>query len=80
MTYTNTYTHTHTHTYAYDRASLVAQLIKNLPAVERIWVRSLGCEDPPEKEMVNYSSILAWDIPEEPGRLQSMGSQESDTT
>ena len=54
-------------------------MIKNLPAVERIWVPSLGWEDPPEKEMVNYSSILAWDIPEEPGRLQSMGSQESDT-
>ena len=75
-----TYTNIHTHTYAYDRASLVAQLIKNLPVMEKIWVRSLGWEDPPEKEMVNYSSILAWEIPEEPDRLQSKGSQESDMT
>ena len=46
------------------------------------WVRSLGQENPPEKEMVTSSSILAWEIPrtEEPGELQSMGSQESDMT
>ena len=42
-----------------------------------MWVRSLGQEDPLEKEMATYSSILAWEVPwtEEPGRLQSMGSQ-----
>ena len=43
----------------------------------QMWVRSLGREDPLEKEMATYSSILAWEVPwtEEPGRLQSMGSQ-----
>ena len=63
-------------------ASLVAQSIKNLPAMQEIWVQFLGQEDPLEKEMVTLSSILAWRIPwtEEPGGLQSMGSQESDTT
>ena len=63
-------------------ASLVAQLVKNLPAMQEIRVRFLGQEDPLEKEMATHSSILAWRIPwtEEPGRLQSMGSQESDTT
>ena len=64
------------------RASLVAQLVKNLPAMQETWVRSLGREDPLEKEMETHTSILAWRIPwtEEPGRLQSMGSHESDTT
>ena len=63
------------------RASLIAQLVKNLPAVQESWVRFLGHEDLLEKEMASHSSILAWRIPwtEEPGRLQSMGSQESDT-
>ena len=58
-------------------ASLVAQMVKNLPAVQEIQVRSLGREDPLEKEMGTHSSILAWRIPwtEEPGRLQSTGSQ-----
>ena len=58
-------------------ASLVAQLIKNLPAMQETWVLSLGQKDPLEKGMVTHSSILAWRIPgtEEPGRLQSMGSQ-----
>ena len=58
-------------------ASLVAQLVKNLPAVQDTLVRSLGWEDPLEKEMVTHSSILAWKIlwTEEPGGLQSMGSQ-----
>ena len=58
-------------------ASLVAQSIKNLPAVQETWVRSLGLEDPLEKEMATHSSILAWKISwaEEPGELQSMGSQ-----
>ena len=62
--------------------SLVTQLVKNLPAMQETWVRFLGQEDPLEKEMTIHSSILAWEIPwtEEPGRLQSMGSQELDTT
>ena len=59
------------------RASLVAQLVKNLPAVQETQVRSLGWEDPLEKEMATHSSILAWKISwtEEPGGLQSMGLQ-----
>ena len=59
------------------RASLVAQMEKSLPAVWETWVRSLGREDPLEKEMATHSSILAWRMPwtEEPGGLQSMGSQ-----
>ena len=58
-------------------ASLVAQLVKNLPAVQEIRVRSLGWEDPLEKEMATHSSILAWKISwtEEPCGLQSMGLQ-----
>ena len=54
-------------------------MVKNLPAVQETWVRSLGQEDPLEKETAAHSSVLAWEIPwtEEPGRLQSMGSQES---
>ena len=69
------------HTYLTDRASLVAQLVKNLPAVQETWVRFLGWEDPLEKEIATHSSILAWRIPwiEKPDRLQSMGLQESDT-
>ena len=56
--------------------------VKNLPAMQETQVRSLGQEDALEKEMATHSSILAWEIPrtEEPGRLQSMGSQESDVT
>ena len=52
-------------------------MVKNLPAVQESWVRSLGWEDPLEKEMATHSSILAWRIPwtEKPGRLQSIGSQ-----
>ena len=58
-------------------AFLIAQPVKNLPAVQETWVQSLGQEDPLEKEMATHSSILAWKIPwmEEPGGLQSMGSQ-----
>ena len=65
----------------YKRASLVAQRIKRLPAMQETRVQFLGWEDPLEKEMATHSSILAWRIPwtEEPDRLQSMGSQESDT-
>ena len=60
-----------------DRASLVAQMVKNPPAMREIQVRSLGREVPLEKEMATHSSTLAWKIPwtEEPCRLQSMGSQ-----
>ena len=52
-------------------------MVKRLPAVRETQVRSLGWEDPLEKEMATHSSTLAWKIPwmEEPGRLQSMGSQ-----
>ena len=58
-------------------ASLVAQMVKNLPAMWEIWVGSLGQEDPLEKGMATHSSILAWRIPwtEEPGGLRSMGLQ-----
>ena len=54
----------------------MAQMVKNLPAMQETWVRSLGQEDPLEKEMATHSSILAWRIPwtEEPGRLQFTGS------
>ena len=63
-------------------ASLIAQLVKNLPAMQETWVQFQGWEDRLEKEMAIHSSILAWKIPwtEEPGGLQSMGLQESDTT
>ena len=63
--------------------SLVAQLVKNLPVMQKIWVRFLGWEDPLEKEMATHSSILAWRIPVDRGAwqaIQSMGSEESDTT
>ena len=57
-------------------------MVKNLPAKLETQVQSLDQEDLLEKEMAIHSSILAWEIPqtEEPGRLQSMGSQESDMT
>ena len=55
----------------------VAQMLKNLPAMQVTWVQSLGQEEPLEKRIATYSSILAWRIPwtEEPGGLQFMGSQ-----
>ena len=55
-------------------ASLVVQMVKNLPAMQETWVQSLSGEDPLEKGMATHSSILAWKIPqtEEPGRLSSM--------
>ena len=61
----------------YSWASLVAQVVKNLPVMWEIWVRSLSWEDPLKKGMATHSNILAWRIPwtEEPGGLQSMGSQ-----
>ena len=63
--------------FALEKSSLVAQTVKRLSAMQEIQVRSLGWEDPLEKEMATHSSTLAWKIPwmEEPGRLQSMGSQ-----
>ena len=59
------------------QASLVAQTVKHLTAMRETWVQSLGQENPLEKEMATHSSSLAWKIPwtEEPGGLQSMGSQ-----
>ena len=59
--------------------ALVAQMVKHLPIMQKTQVRSLGGEDPLEKEMAPPSSILAWKIPwtEEPGRLQSWGCKES---
>ena len=59
----------------YVGASLVAQRLKRLLGMWETWVRSLGWEDPLEKEMATHSSTLAWRTPwrEEPGRLQSMG-------
>ena len=62
--------------------SLVPQMIKNLPAMQETQVQSLGQEDAIEKGMATHPRILTWRIPwtEEPDRLQSMGSQESDTT
>ena len=58
-------------------ASLVTQTVKNPPAVQKIWVQSLGQEEPLEKGMATHSSFLAWRIPwtEEPGGLQFLGSQ-----
>ena len=55
----------------------IAQMVKNLPAMQETWVQCLDQEDPLEKKMATHSSILAWRIPwmEEPGRLQSTGSQ-----
>ena len=59
-----------------DQASLVAQMVKNLPSMQETLVRFLGRKDPLEKEMATHSSILVWKIQwtEEPGVLQSMGS------
>ena len=64
------------------QASLVVQWVKNLPAVQETWVRFLGQEDALKKGVATHSNIIAWKIllTEERGGLQSMGSQESDTT
>ena len=63
------------------QAYLVAQMAKNLPVMQETWIRSLGWEDSLEEGMATHSSILAWKISRSkgPGRLQSMGSQESQT-
>ena len=62
--------------------SQVAQTVKNLPAMQEMRIHSLGWEAPQETEMANHSSVFAWRIPwaEEPGGLQSMGLQKSQTT
>ena len=62
--------------------SLVTQSVKDLPAVQETWVRSLGWEDPLEEGMATHLSTFAWRIPwtEEPGGLQSRGHKESDMT
>ena len=75
-----TYLHIYTHTLYYAHTFLSfphGSLVKNLPAKQETQVQSLGGEDPPEKEMGTHSSILAWKIlrTDEPGGLQSMGSQ-----
>ena len=64
------------------RASLVAQLVKNLPTVCKTWVRSLGQEDPLEEGMATHSSVLAWRLPwtEEPGGYSPWGCKKWDTT
>ena len=61
---------------------MVAQIVKNLPTMQETQIQSLAQEDPLEKVMTTQSSILVWEIPwtEEPGGLQSVGLQESDTT
>ena len=63
------------------RASLVAQPVKDLPAIQETWVQSLGWEDPLEKGTVTHSSILAWRIPrtEKLGKLRVHGITESQT-
>ena len=60
-----------------DEASLVAQMVKRLAAMQKTWVQSLGLEDPLEKEKATHSCVFAWRIPwmEERGGLQYMGSQ-----
>ena len=63
-------------------ASLMAQTIKNLSAMQETWVQFLGWEDPLEEKMENHSSILAWDIPrtEEPTGYSPWGHKESDVS
>ena len=62
--------------FVYELASLVAQMVKSLPAKWETWIRSLGGEDPLEEEMATHSSILAWRTPwtEEPGGMLSIAS------
>ena len=66
----------------YPLSTLVAQMVKNLPAVRETQVQSLGRKDPLEKEMATHSSILAWKIPwtEEPVGYSPWGRKESDMT
>ena len=64
------------------RVSVVAQLVKNLTAMQKIQVHSLGRDDPLEEEMATHPSFLAWRVPwtEEPGRYSPWGCKELDTT
>ena len=75
--YTYSCIYIYIHIYTYLWASLVAQIVKNLPAMQETQVPSLGQEDPLEERMATHSSFLAWRIPwtEEPSGLQSMWSQ-----
>ena len=75
--YTGMCIRTYVYVCLYIHMSLVAQTVKNLPAMQEMRVRSLDQEDPLEKEMVTHSSIFAWRSPctEEPGGLQSIGWQ-----
>ena len=68
--------------YRLQRASLMAQRVKNPPAMRETWVQSLGWEDPLKKGKATHSSVLAWRIPwtEGPDGLQSMGHKELDMT
>ena len=61
----------------HEAASLVAEMVKNLPTTQETWVQPLGQKDPLEKDLATHSSILAWRVPctEKPGGLQSMGLQ-----
>ena len=63
------------YSFQYSWASLVAQKVKNLPAMQETWVQSLGCKDPLEKGMATHCSVLAWRVSqiEAPGSLQPMG-------
>ena len=76
-THARAHTHTHTHIYIYAWASLMAQMVKNLPAMQETWVRFLDWKDPLEKRMVTHSGIIVWRVSwtKEPHRLQSMGLQ-----
>ena len=71
-----------TYTLHNRKVSLIAQVVKHLPTMQEIWVQFLGLEDPLEKEKATHCSILVSRIPwtEDPGGLQSMRLQESDTT
>ena len=73
--------HTHTHTYLFLGGSMVAQMVKNLPAMQEMHIQFLGQEEPLEKEMTAHSSILAWRIlwTQEPDGLQLMGLQKRQT-
>ena len=79
---TNTNTHSFISLWASLGTSLVAQLVKNLPAMQETWVQFLGQEDALEKEMTTHSSILAWEIPwtEELVGYSPWGRKESDMT
>ena len=68
--------------FTYNMASLVAQIVKNLPAMWDTWVQSLSGEDPLEKGMATHSNVLAWRIPwtEKPGGLCPWGRKESEKT